>query len=259
MRIRSIKPEFFDDQTVNSWSPLTRLLYVGLWVMADDCGRFQADIDTIKASVCKKDRPSDVEKSMDELVKSGKVMLYASESGEKFGVVSYFWHQKVDRPQPAQWPCPPEDVCLSIVEKSLKNKRMRDDLPARLRRIFDDASPIVRRMIDEWSPPSRVRALEQGSKGAREQVYPQTIDECIALAEGIGMTRGMVEKFFAHYRSIGWKKGINGFPIEDVKAALSSWKMNDPSFQSGFSDSGSEKKQPPAPQHINKIPLEEKV
>jgi hypothetical protein len=40
MRIRPIKPEFWEDEEIASWPEGTRLFYIGLWNIADDAGYF---------------------------------------------------------------------------------------------------------------------------------------------------------------------------------------------------------------------------
>ena len=50
-RIRSIKPEFFLDEELAELSPLTRLLFVGLWTLADCEGRLEDRPKRIRAQL----------------------------------------------------------------------------------------------------------------------------------------------------------------------------------------------------------------
>ena len=43
MRIRTIKPDFWTDAKVSKLTYLARLLFIGLWNVADDEGRFKSD------------------------------------------------------------------------------------------------------------------------------------------------------------------------------------------------------------------------
>lgn len=43
MRIRTIKPEFWVSESMGRLSRDARLIFVGLWSLADDYGRFRAD------------------------------------------------------------------------------------------------------------------------------------------------------------------------------------------------------------------------
>jgi len=144
VRIRTIKPEFWRDQTIQGLAERTQLVYIGLWCMADDCGRFQADVDTIRAEIAKKARPSDVAQAVHQLVECEKVMTYEV-NGESYGVVVNWWHQKIDKPSGPEWPPPPD----SIIEKIAVNKSAEP--PAMQTRSTDEASPNVRRPFDDYS------------------------------------------------------------------------------------------------------------
>jgi hypothetical protein len=163
MRIRSVKPEFFEDQIVGHWPALTRLVFLGSWCMADDCGRLPADVSSVRSSVAKWDREQDVERAVETLVQAGKLARYEVE-GQVFAVVTAYWHQKIDKPNEAKWPTPPDDICLGVIEKALKNKLFRSADAPRLRHMFADASAIVLRKLEELSSPSRTRASGAGSR-----------------------------------------------------------------------------------------------
>lgn len=50
-RIRAIKPEFFLDDELAELSPLTRLLFIGLWTLADCKGRLEDRPKRIRAQI----------------------------------------------------------------------------------------------------------------------------------------------------------------------------------------------------------------
>lgn len=47
MRIRQVKPEFRRDAKIADLPPVTRLTYIGLWMLADDAGWFRLDVPAI--------------------------------------------------------------------------------------------------------------------------------------------------------------------------------------------------------------------
>ena len=47
MRIRQVKPEFFKDGRIAELTPVARLAYIGLWMLADDGGWFRLDVPAI--------------------------------------------------------------------------------------------------------------------------------------------------------------------------------------------------------------------
>jgi hypothetical protein len=105
-RIRSIKPEFWEDERIGTLSRDARLLYLGLISLADDEGRFRASSVLLRAQVFPYDHKTDVPAWMDELVAAGRVVRYSFD-GETFGAIKTFpRHQKIDRPTPSKLPSP---------------------------------------------------------------------------------------------------------------------------------------------------------
>jgi len=150
MRIRGIKPEFFEDQTVGSWEPLARVLYMGLPLMADDAGRLQATPRMVWGTLACQDKPGDVERALGVIVKSGKLVLYEV-GGEVYGVLVNFWHQRIDKTFRPHRPCPPDEVCEEIIRKAYGNPRFRNEHVGNIARMFQDASETVQGLLRELS------------------------------------------------------------------------------------------------------------
>ena len=76
-RYRTIKPQFFDDIKVRRLSRDARLLYVGLWVFADDLGVVIGDTVWLKSKVFPYDQIQiqQFERWLNELVINGFICL----------------------------------------------------------------------------------------------------------------------------------------------------------------------------------------
>ena len=99
-RNRTIKPKFFDDVKIGRISRDARLLYIGLWVFADDVGVVPGDSVWLKSRVFPYDQiqVQQFEKWMNELVINGFICLL-SHKGERFIYLPTFTrHQVVNRP-----------------------------------------------------------------------------------------------------------------------------------------------------------------
>lgn len=107
-RIRSIKPEFFTSDQLAECSTNARLLFIGMWVFADDKGRHAANMRKLKLEIFPGDSFSDADIAMwfRELWLAGLIQVYKSRTDGVFFVISGWRHQKIDRPQPARFPCP---------------------------------------------------------------------------------------------------------------------------------------------------------
>lgn len=77
MRIRQIKPEFWTDKVTARLSDGARLLYIGLWNIADDDGYLEWDPDQIGAALFSYEtayhRVRRINKGAQELVEAGRM------------------------------------------------------------------------------------------------------------------------------------------------------------------------------------------
>lgn len=114
-RIRTIKPEFWTSAQVIECSPMTRLLFVGLWNFCDDRGRHPASAKQCKAEVFPADDIStdDVRRMIEELAANGLIRLY-SVDGVEYLLVTGWHHQRIDKPQQARYPDPDGDPSPNV-------------------------------------------------------------------------------------------------------------------------------------------------
>ena len=106
-RIRTVKPELVDDETLGRCSREARLLDVWLTTQADDAGRQRGAVALVRSRCFPYDADvslEDVDRWLDELVAIGRIRRYTA-AGEAF-VDRPGWHneQKVDHPSPSRLP-----------------------------------------------------------------------------------------------------------------------------------------------------------
>lgn len=98
-RIRTIKPEFWDDEKLADLPYGCRLLFIGIWNFADDAGVIRANEKFIKSKIFPYDenlRNSEVKKWVDCLVES-HMLIPVSHNGESYLIVRTFLdHQRID-------------------------------------------------------------------------------------------------------------------------------------------------------------------
>lgn len=110
-RIRTVKPEFWEDETIGTLSRDARLLFIATFNMADDEGLLRWTVAYIKAQAFLYDEDmgaARVNELMGELVTSGVVYPYrGGKSQQQLGmIVNFHKHQRVNRPQPSKLPPP---------------------------------------------------------------------------------------------------------------------------------------------------------
>lgn len=120
MRIRSIKPEFWVSESMGRLSRDARLIFVGLWSLADDHGRFRADPRLIAGQLLPYD-PDGAEvasRALASLRDEGCITLYEVDRSRYGLVTGWRTHQKIDRPSASRLPQPPENQLANPREPS---------------------------------------------------------------------------------------------------------------------------------------------
>jgi Arc/MetJ-type ribon-helix-helix transcriptional regulator len=109
-RIRSIKPELFEDEALGECSRDARLLFVGLISHSDDEGRQRAAPRKLLGYVFPFDEEvssGDVRGWLEELEGWGLVQLYDIRGQSFLQIRNWTKHQRVEKPRPSSIPPPP--------------------------------------------------------------------------------------------------------------------------------------------------------
>jgi hypothetical protein len=106
-RIRTIKPEFWQDEKLAPLNPTVRLVFLGLISMADDAGRLVDNVKSIDGFIFPHTDDSSRE-ALDILARLSRIRRYRSASGQRLIQIANWWHQKVDKPSKHVLPAPPD-------------------------------------------------------------------------------------------------------------------------------------------------------
>ncbi len=114
-RIRTLKPELWEDEAVGRLGPWERLLYIGLITMADDEGRLRALPGAIAGHVFPYDDvpPLKVRKWLDTVSAKGLISLYEHDGTDYAQITGWSKHQKINRPTPSVLPAFSVDGAVS--------------------------------------------------------------------------------------------------------------------------------------------------
>lgn len=109
-RIRSVKPEWLDDEKLSHASLAARVLSIGLILIADDHGRGRGHPIDIGAAVFKAEpNPREVAAAaLKELVEIEYIVTYTVRGQSYFAIRTWARHQRVDKPGPPRVPKPEE-------------------------------------------------------------------------------------------------------------------------------------------------------
>jgi len=111
-RTRSIKPGFFDNETLGDLPPLTRLLFIGLWCIADREGRLEDKPRRIKKILLGYDDidAEGTDSMLQALHDSGFIYRYSMGEERYIEVVNFTKHQNPHVKEKASVIPPPQDL-----------------------------------------------------------------------------------------------------------------------------------------------------
>jgi len=115
-RIRTVKPELWQDESLAKVSRDARLLFVGLFNVADDEGRMRGAPAFIAGQVFPYDEDLSVKDLLNELEAGRFIQRYEASEQRFIFITNFRKHQKIDHPTPSKFPKPPEPVSREIRE-----------------------------------------------------------------------------------------------------------------------------------------------
>lgn len=103
-RIRSIKPEFWQDSRMASQTALVRLVFLCLWSMADDEGRLEGDALAVWRFGSFREDSREVASALETLRGLARVVLYEVEGNPYIQIVKFTKHQRIDHASKSKYP-----------------------------------------------------------------------------------------------------------------------------------------------------------
>lgn len=199
-RSRNIKPSFFVNDDLAAVSPLGRLLFIGLWTIADREGRLRDKPNKIKVQVLPYD-DCDTDALLNDLQDQGFILRYATDSCPCIQILNFTKHQNPHvKEANSELPAPDGYSASTIQEQDFNSEDPADSLL----------------LIPDSLKPIRAKYFT-----------PPTYDEVNAYCKSRGNNID-AEAFIAFYGSKGWMVGSN--KMKDWKQAVITWekrKKND--------------------------------
>lgn len=105
-RIRSIKPEFPQSESMGNVSRDARLLFVLLWTVADDAGITRGNSRMLASLLFPydNDAPSLIDGWMEELENENCIARYKHDGSSYLQILNWLNHQKIDKPTQSKLP-----------------------------------------------------------------------------------------------------------------------------------------------------------
>lgn len=125
-RSRNIKPGFFKNETLAECAPLARLLFAGLWCVADRAGRLEDRPKRIRAEILPYDEGS-VDDLLNDLHKAGFILRYKVGMNAYIQVLNFDKHQNPHCREPESTIQAPNEYSACTVRESDEYRTGRAD------------------------------------------------------------------------------------------------------------------------------------
>lgn len=119
-RARNIKPSIMDHDELAELEPLTRLLFIYLWMLADREGRLEDRPKRIAGKALPYDRDADVDAMLADLQRGGFIQRYTVQGRPLIQIVAFSRHQSPHvREAPSDLPPPEQGSDEAVPEHNL--------------------------------------------------------------------------------------------------------------------------------------------
>lgn len=192
-RARNIKPSFFQNDALGELPAMARLLFIGMWTIADFKGCLEYRPKRMKAQLLPYD-DCDVEELTNNLDKSRFISIYSVQGQRYIKITNFEKHQnphKNEREGGSDIPDISEKDCeINELYKDGKNREQdgttRADslflIPDSLNRIPDSGTPKPESACDGASPPVAAVAVIAKTKSPKEPAPTHAIWQAYARA-----------------------------------------------------------------------------
>jgi hypothetical protein len=203
-RIRTIKPEFIEDEKLGSMTPVARLLFACSWILADDYGNFRANPKWVHSQVFCYDETTSVSAVTTALVTLRDAAMfteYTVRGQIYYHINNWTKHQKVDKPGKPHCPGPEESTDACGIDSSVPRDNLAkvpDTLAPDLRPTTHDQekkettepnqeTPAKKPKPDMANMPKHIQRFESGMTGKVPGVRPDVMQLHDAWKSALGI------------------------------------------------------------------------
>jgi hypothetical protein len=171
-RSRNLKPSFFTNDKLADIDPLGRLLFAGLWTIADREGRLEDRPKRIKAEILPYDN-ANTDKLLLDLQAAGFILRYSVNGSRYIQVLAFTKHQNPHvREGPSTIPAPDKHSASTVPGPAIPEPaRLIPDSPIPLTDSLEREAPRKRaaQLSEGWEVPSEWIAWTLGERKAWQE------------------------------------------------------------------------------------------
>lgn len=230
-RARNIKPGFFLNDELAECDPLARLLFAGLWCIADREGRLEDRPKRIKAETLPHDN-CDADALLEQLAVAGFILRYQVGGDRFIQVLNFDKHQNPHvKESPSSIPSP-DLHHASTVQEQCKHEESTEQtllipdsgflIPDPLQKHGAQDAPSQNALPADDEPQRKTSGTPKRATQLPEDFEPD--DTAAALAAELGVSLAAELPKFRDYHA------ARGKPMKDWQAALRTWLRNAKQF-----------------------------
>ena len=231
-RARNIKPGFFLNDALAECDPLARLMFAGLWCIADRAGRLEDRPKRIKAEVLPHDN-CDAHELLEQLASAGFIVRYVINGCGYIQVINFEKHQNPHvKESPSSIPAPDLNN-TSTVQALCKNSECTEQavlipdsgflIPdsSSLRSLGAQDAPCDTPHADD-EPQRKTSGTPKRATQLPNDFEPDETASRVAAELGVSVSRELPK--FRDYHA------AKGKPMKDWQAAFRTWLRNAKEF-----------------------------
>lgn len=153
-RKRMIDPNIWQSEDFSKLSTLAKLVFIGLFSLADDEGRGRCNPVYLKSTLFPYEediRSADIDKTLSEISSNMSAIFYSCDGNNYYSLYNWNTWQKIDRPSESKIPEYNQEA---------------------MQRLFDEPSTSLRRTFS----PNKNKKIKEENKNKKEFIAP-TLDE----------------------------------------------------------------------------------
>ncbi|MFA9439428.1 hypothetical protein ACDA63_07305 [Uliginosibacterium sp. sgz301328] len=211
-RIRSIKPEFPQSESMGNVSRDARLTFIELWTLADDEGRLRGNSRMLASLLFPydDDAPALIDTWLNELEREECIVRYKIGNQSYLQICNWLIHQKIDKPSKSKLPCPDDSSrTFANIRETSSEDQGRDQGKEGIK---EEENPTAASVEAPVSPTSRggqtFRCWLDGLKAKGERAVPED-DPVFEYAEDARMPSDFV--------ALAWDEFKARFANEDKR------------------------------------------
>jgi hypothetical protein len=218
-RIRTIKPEFPQSESMGRVTRDARLLFILLWTISDDSGRTRANSRMLASLLFPYDEDAGeaIDGWLTELEREGCIVRYEAASNRYLQICKWLNHQKIDRASDSKIPA------FDEASRIVANPR-EDSSEDQGSRIKEGIKEGIKDQGARAAPAPKTKAK---GKSARSPSFPMPNDFCISDAVKRWAADKRFDRLEEHFEAFKNKALAKGYQYADWDAAFRSAVADD--------------------------------